>query len=59
MANFAITVAKPDIVAHSVDYERKKFADFLTIQPGTAQITVYFKFSRYIINIQNKLSVKY
>lgn len=34
MANFAIEIAKPDIIAHSVDYERKKFADYLSVQPG-------------------------
>ncbi|CAH0560659.1 unnamed protein product [Brassicogethes aeneus] len=32
MANFTIQVAKPDIIACSVDWERKKFADFLAIQ---------------------------
>lgn len=34
MANFTIQLAKPDIIAHSVEIERKKFADILAIQPG-------------------------
>lgn len=34
MANFTLQQAKPDIIARSVELERKKFADFLSIQPG-------------------------
>lgn len=34
MANFTIQMAKPDIIAHSVELERKKFADILAVQPG-------------------------
>lgn len=34
MANFTIQMAKPEIIAHSVELERKKFADFLSIQPA-------------------------
>lgn len=34
MANFTIQISKPDIVANSVELERKKFADFLAVQPG-------------------------
>ncbi|CAG9858632.1 unnamed protein product [Phyllotreta striolata] len=32
MANFTIQVAKPDIIAASVELERKKFADYLAVQ---------------------------
>ncbi|KAJ8976027.1 hypothetical protein NQ317_003568 [Molorchus minor] len=32
MANFTLQVARPDIIACSVDLERKKFADFLAVQ---------------------------
>ncbi|XP_018576855.1 T-complex protein 11-like protein 1 [Anoplophora glabripennis] len=32
MANFTLQMARPDIIACSVDLERKKFADFLSIQ---------------------------
>ncbi|KRT82442.1 hypothetical protein AMK59_3549, partial [Oryctes borbonicus] len=32
MANFTIEMAKPEIIAHSVELERKKFADFLSVQ---------------------------
>lgn len=39
MANFAIEIAKPDIIAHSVDYERKKFADYLSVQPDGLEHT--------------------
>lgn len=34
MANFTIELAKPEIIAHSVELERKKFADFLSVQAG-------------------------
>lgn len=34
MANFTLQMAKPDIIACSVELERKKFADFLSIQHG-------------------------
>lgn len=34
MANFTLQMARPDIIACSVDLERKKFADFLSIQAG-------------------------
>ncbi|VEN61924.1 unnamed protein product [Callosobruchus maculatus] len=32
MANFTLQMARPDIIARSVDLERKKFADYLAIQ---------------------------
>lgn len=32
MANFTLQMARPDIIAHSVELERKKFADFLAVQ---------------------------
>jgi hypothetical protein len=34
MANFTINVFRPDIIAHSVDYEKKKFAELLAVQTG-------------------------
>jgi hypothetical protein len=34
MANFTIDLIRPDIVAKSVEYEKKKFAEFLKIQTG-------------------------
>jgi hypothetical protein len=34
MANFTIYLIRPDIIAVSVEYERKKFAEFLNIQAG-------------------------
>lgn len=34
MANFTIEMAKPEIIAHSVELERKKFADLLSVQVG-------------------------
>ncbi|XP_044748423.1 T-complex protein 11-like protein 1 [Coccinella septempunctata] len=39
MANFTLQQAKPDIIARSVDLERKKFADFLSIQPDGLEFT--------------------
>ncbi|KAG5890790.1 hypothetical protein JTB14_007184 [Gonioctena quinquepunctata] len=39
MANFTIQMARPDIIAHSVEWERKKFADFLAIQPAGLEYT--------------------
>lgn len=34
MANFTIEMVRPDIIAHSVELERKKFADYLAVQTG-------------------------
>jgi hypothetical protein len=34
MANFAIDVVRPGIIAQSVEYEKEKFAEFLKIQAG-------------------------
>ena len=34
MANFAIDIFRPDIIANSVEYEKKKFAEYLTVQAG-------------------------
>jgi len=34
MANFAIDVMRPHIVANSVAYEKQKFNEFLRLQPG-------------------------
>jgi len=34
MANFTIDLIRPDIIAKSVEYEKKKFAEFLNIQAG-------------------------
>ncbi|KAK5643486.1 hypothetical protein RI129_007331 [Pyrocoelia pectoralis] len=39
MANFTIDMVRPDIIAHSVELERKKFADYLAIQPDGLQHT--------------------
>ncbi|KAI4464039.1 testis-specific protein pbs13 t-complex 11 [Holotrichia oblita] len=39
MANFTIELAKPEIIAHSVELERKKFADFLSVQADGLQHT--------------------
>lgn len=39
MANFTIQMAKPDIIAHSVEYERKKFADLLKVTPDGLEHT--------------------
>lgn len=35
MANFTLQISKPDIIANSIEIERKKFADFLSVQPGS------------------------
>ncbi len=34
MANFSIGVIKPDIVARTVEYEKKHFKQLLETQPG-------------------------
>ncbi|XP_018333042.1 T-complex protein 11-like protein 1 [Agrilus planipennis] len=39
MANFTIDMVRPDIIAHSVELERKKFADYLAVQPDGLQHT--------------------
>lgn len=41
MANFTLAMTKPEIIANSVEIERKKFADYLAITPGNYY---YFKF---------------
>jgi hypothetical protein len=45
-ANFAIREARPLIMANSVKYERKKFAEFLAAQPpGVGKIIFTFFFN--------------
>lgn len=39
MANFAIDVFRPNIIANSVEYEKKKFAEFLNIHVDGLQYT--------------------
>ncbi|KAJ9601070.1 hypothetical protein L9F63_000805 [Diploptera punctata] len=39
MANFAIDIFRPDIIANSVEYEKKKFAEFLNVQTDGLQYT--------------------
>lgn len=34
MANFTINVMRPQIVANSIQYEKKKFADYLKLDGG-------------------------
>lgn len=38
MANFTLAITKPEIIANSVEIERKKFADYLAITPGIFQM---------------------
>lgn len=38
MANFSIGVIKPDIVAASVEYEKKHFKNLLETQPGMERL---------------------
>lgn len=42
MANFTIEMARPDIIAHSVELERKKFADYLAVQAGNKKDPAHF-----------------
>ena len=37
MANFTIRKIRPTIAAHSVEYERGKFEEYLKITPGKRQ----------------------
>lgn len=39
LANFTITMMRPNIVASSIEYEKKKFAQFLEIQADGLQYT--------------------
>lgn len=39
MANFTINLIRPDVIAVSVEYEKKKFAEFLNIQADGLQHT--------------------
>ena len=40
MANFTIEMVKPEIIAHSVELEREKFAKFLSVQTGTRRTII-------------------
>nr|XP_023015221.1 T-complex protein 11-like protein 1 [Leptinotarsa decemlineata] len=51
MANFTLQMARPDIITHSVDWERKKFADFLALQPDGLEQTRRW-LTKYIKNDQ-------
>ncbi|XP_017782950.1 PREDICTED: T-complex protein 11-like protein 1 [Nicrophorus vespilloides] len=57
MANFAIEMAKPDIIAHSVELERKKFADFLAIQPDGLEFTRKWILKHLDTSIQKPSSI--
>jgi hypothetical protein len=46
MANFTINAVRPHIQAQSVEYERKKFSEFLAVCPGT-----YLKISSQMTNV--------
>ena len=39
LANFAITMIRPNIIASSIEYEKSKFAEFLKIQGDGLQYT--------------------
>ncbi|XP_066999721.1 T-complex protein 11-like protein 1 isoform X2 [Anabrus simplex] len=39
MANFTISLIRPNIIATSIEYERKKFAEILKVQPDGLAIT--------------------
>lgn len=45
MANFTLAMTKPEIIANSIEIERKKFADYLAISPGNVE--VWQKFTRW------------
>lgn len=44
MANFTLAMTKPEIIANSVEIERKKFADYLAITPGKKTSCSFFRF---------------
>uniref|UniRef100_A0A1B6DRJ1 T-complex protein 11-like protein 1 n=1 Tax=Clastoptera arizonana TaxID=38151 RepID=A0A1B6DRJ1_9HEMI len=39
MANFTIEAYKPYLIANSIDYEKNKFKEFLSIQPDSLEVT--------------------
>lgn len=41
MANFTLQMIKPDIINHSVELEREKFANYLAVQPGKWCTEIY------------------
>lgn len=41
MANFTLAMTKPEIIANSVEIERKKFADYLAITPGKKFVSFF------------------
>ncbi|XP_057657005.1 T-complex protein 11-like protein 1 [Diorhabda carinulata] len=51
MANFTLQMARPDIIACSVELERKKFADYLAIQDDGLKLTRKWLL-RYVKNDQ-------
>lgn len=54
MANFSIGVIKPDIVACTVEYEKKHFKQLLETQPG---IKSFFQNLYYLYNISKFFSL--
>ena len=47
MANFIIGVTKPEILTQSIEWERKKFAEVLAVQPDSLHFTTMW-LSRHI-----------
>ena len=41
MANFQLQTIKPHLVQQSIEYERKKFKDYLQSNPGTFYSNIY------------------
>ncbi|KAF5302315.1 hypothetical protein FQA39_LY10354 [Lamprigera yunnana] len=57
MANFTIEMVRSDIIAHSVELERKKFSNYLAIQPDGLQHTrkwLLGHLSKHNLNMENK-----
>lgn len=59
MANFTIQMVKPDIIAHSVEYERKKFADILAVQPDAINNTKSWLLAHVDVNTKIPPNVDY
>ncbi|XP_049825303.1 T-complex protein 11-like protein 1 isoform X2 [Aethina tumida] len=59
MANFTLRLARPDIIACSVELERKKFADFLAIQSDGLEQTRKWLLKYVDLNQQVPASPEY
>lgn len=53
MANFAINAQRRVLNAHSAEYERDKFAEYLKVKPGKSFLVIRSNICKLIENYYN------